>query len=102
MHEYQLEEMVETLIEAKLLDADFHTPAVEALRGYWSDKIADSWAIDDVLDLAKEHGHTLTDDEARQVLQITQSRKDASIGINWDVILTHLEGFVADRIRGGA
>lgn len=40
------------------------------------------WDIEDVL----QQDDSLTDDEARDVLQRMESNHDATVGINWDVI----------------
>ena len=46
------------------------------------DWIADWWHIDDV----KDQRDDLSDDQAREVLRHIKRHKDATIGINWDVI----------------
>jgi len=40
------------------------------------------WHIDDI----KEVDNTLTNDQARKVLQVLKKTHDASVGINWEVI----------------
>jgi hypothetical protein len=46
------------------------------------DEIAITWSYEDV----QSEDPTLTDDEARQVLQLMKDGHDATIGINWDTI----------------
>ena len=46
------------------------------------DEITISWHFTDV----QEVDGTLTDDEARQVLNVIKKRHDANIGINWETI----------------
>ena len=46
------------------------------------DEISINWHFTDV----QERDDTLTNDEARQVLQLMKNNHDATIGINWDVI----------------
>lgn len=46
------------------------------------DEINISWHFTDV----QEQDDTLTNDEARQILQLMKHNHDATIGINWDVI----------------
>jgi len=48
----------------------------------YKDTIHIEWHIDDVKKMAK-----LTDDQARKVLFTLKDNHDASIGINWDVIV---------------
>ena len=51
------------------------------------DTISITWHIDDVLEL----DDTLTKSQARQVLYLLKHNHDASVGINWDVILETIE-----------
>lgn len=51
-------------------------------RLFSDDWIADWWHIDDV----KDQREDLSDDQAREVLRHIKRHKDATIGINWDVI----------------
>lgn len=44
------------------------------------------WCEDDVLERAKERGIKLTREQARQVIDMVDSKQDCSIGINWDVL----------------
>lgn len=46
------------------------------------DTIAISWHIDDI----KELDSTLSDDEAREILEMAEDMHDATVGINWDVL----------------
>jgi len=46
------------------------------------DEISITWSYEDV----QSEDPTLTDDEARQVLQLMKDGHDATIGINWDTI----------------
>lgn len=48
------------------------------------DKIAISWHIDDVKGM--EGYEDLTDDEAREVLELTANNHDATIGVSWDTL----------------
>jgi hypothetical protein len=47
-----------------------------------SDEISISWHFTDV----QERDDSLTNDEARQVLQLIKDGHDANIGINWETI----------------
>lgn len=45
------------------------------------------WHKNDVIDRAKEiFNHSLTDDQAREILQLLKSKHDCNIGINWEII----------------
>lgn len=50
------------------------------------DTIEISWHIDDV----KSLDESLTDAEAREILNIAKHEHDATIGINWDVLQCHI------------
>ena len=45
------------------------------------------WCIEDVLQCAKDNHIKLTKKEASAVLEYLEHKHDATIGINWDVIL---------------
>lgn len=61
------------------------------------DFITVEWRVDDVRDRAGALGLELSLDEQRQVLQRIERGHDATIGICWDVIDTHIENFVRER-----
>jgi hypothetical protein len=52
------------------------------------DEISITWHIDDV----KSLDNKLTDDQAREVLQLVKNNHDATIGVNWDNIQFHIDG----------
>ena len=61
------------------------------------DVIAVYWCVDDVLTVAEEMNIELTIDEARDILQEVARRHDASIGIDWIVIESHIDMWVYER-----
>lgn len=69
----------------------------EALREYWTDRIAVSWCVSDVTERAEQMGREVTDDEARDVLSSLVSGFDANLGINWEVIDTHTDWVLEDK-----
>jgi len=54
-----------------------------------SDEISINWHFTDV----QEVDNSLTNDEARQVLQLIKKNHDATIGINWDIIRAWIDYF---------
>jgi len=54
-----------------------------------SDEISIHWHFTDV----QEVDDSLTNDEARQVLQLIKKNHDATIGINWDIIRAWIDYF---------
>jgi hypothetical protein len=57
------------------------------------DEISITWSYEDV----QEQDPTLTDDEARQVLQLIKHKHDANIGVNWEVIDAWIDYFKRER-----
>ncbi len=60
-------------------------------------RILVKWDIDDVMSQAKEDDVDITEEEAKEILATIKRRHDASIGINWEVISTHIGMFTHDR-----
>jgi hypothetical protein len=79
MRQHQIEAQAELLSERFGVEAQAVT---EVLNEYWSDQIADVWHIDDV----KEQNPSLTDDQAREVLDCVMDTHDANYGINWEIL----------------
>lgn len=63
-----------------------------ATRKHYSDtdRIILVWGIDDVIAKASDNGIELTDEEAWDILSHIESKHDASIGVNWDVIWEYI------------
>ena len=55
------------------------------------DEINISWHFTDI----QEVDDTLTNDEARQILQLITEKHDANIGVNWETIGAWIEYFKA-------
>jgi hypothetical protein len=53
------------------------------------DEISISWHFADI----QEVDNSLTNDEARQILQSIKNNHDANIGINWEVIESWIDCF---------
>ena len=58
-------------------------------RNQMPDEITISWHFTDV----QEVDNTLTNDEARKVLQLMKDGHDSNIGVNWDTIKAWIEYF---------
>lgn len=63
------------------------------------DVIMDIWCNDDVVAQATQGGITLTNDEARSVLESVNNNPDACTGINWDVLDCHIDNEVRGRVE---
>jgi len=62
-------------------------------RKQLSDEITISWHFTDI----QEVDDTLTNDEAREILQLIKNGHDANIGINWEVIDSYIDFFRANK-----
>ena len=56
-----------------------------------ADEISISWHFADI----QEVDDSLTNDEARQILQLIKNNHDATVGINWEVIEAWIDYFKA-------
>jgi hypothetical protein len=54
-----------------------------------SDEISINWHFTDILSV----DDSLTNDEARQVLQLIKEKHDANIGVNWETIEAWIDYF---------
>ena len=59
------------------------------LKTQLPDEISISWHFTDIQSV----DDSLTNDEARQVLQLIKKNHDATIGINWDIIRAWIDYF---------
>ena len=79
MRQHQIEAQAQLLSERLGVEAQ----AVAAvLEEYWKDQIAYVWGIWDVQDQRP----SLTDEQAREVLDRLMDTHDANYGINWEII----------------
>ena len=54
------------------------------------DKIEIVWTIEDIASIAFEMGLCLTLEEASRILMSVKKNHDASVGVNWTVLETHI------------
>ena len=87
-HVENMAKAVAVAIEAATGDPADKAVIEAALAGYWKNRTADFWSVEDVLSLAngKYHLSDMTVDDARDILNRIVDDFDATIGINWDVI----------------
>ncbi len=79
MRQHQIEDQATVLSERLGVEAQ----AVAAiLKEYWKDQIAYVWDIEDV----QAQRPSLTDEQAREVLDRLMDTHDANYGINWEII----------------
>jgi hypothetical protein len=61
----------------------------------------DLWMVDDVMGSSNDHG-AITRSQAEEVLHRMEHRKDASIGLNWDVLNYYLDQVMEEETKGGS
>lgn len=59
------------------------------------DSISITWHVDDIVSRAEDQFQQLTRAQAQRVLVNIGRDHDANIGINWEVIDTHIELYLA-------
>lgn len=64
----------------------------KVLNKYFSDKIADIWMVDDIIERGDYKGITINKKQAKRILDQVYLTSDASIGINWEVIDAMIDG----------
>ena len=78
---------------------EFSDKDIEKIINFDSSRqIAIIWDIDDVKSLDLE----LNDEECMEVLMRAESKHDANLGINWNVLEFHAQNVRADKIEKGA
>lgn len=58
----------------------------------------DIWQVADVIDRCKERGLKINEEQAEEVIEGMNSRKDATIGLNWDVMDAHIDFFELEEV----
>jgi hypothetical protein len=56
-----------------------------------------SWCVGDILQHAKDNNHEITAEDAANILEIVEDEHDPMVGINWEVIQTHMEDYLASK-----
>ena len=97
MYNHHIRAMADDVIKAGLVDESKKEELVAAMSIEWEDKIAPSWSVEDVIYRANEIGYTLTDEEAKQVLEEVDNRWDANVGICWDIFDIFIQDVVMER-----
>jgi hypothetical protein len=93
MYDYMLLEMaqvVSTSCGTRLDDT------MNALTGYWHDKIAHVWQVTDMLEAARRVGLPITRDDAADLLKNIFDHHDSSQGITWAVLEAELADYHLD------
>lgn len=67
--------------------------AMNALIGYWQDKIAHVWQVGDMLETARRAGKPITRTDAIELLKSVFDNHDSSLGITWQTLDVALEDY---------
>jgi len=81
-----------------LLDNAFVHNSTAVIDNYLESKgvLASYWSVDDVREIASEYyelEQEITDEQAMEILKITEKNHDSSVGINHDSIMTSFEQY---------
>src|SRR4051812_45752212 len=85
MYEHHITDMADALQSKGLVPSGKHQEVCECLQGYWADKIAITWCVEDIA----EECPGLDKGQASEVLQEVLMRHDSERGVTWDVIHNH-------------
>lgn len=59
--------------------------------------VYDLWTTDDIQGYGGDI--TLTEEDANKILKSINNDKDANVGINWDVVESHIDHFISCKRR---
>ena len=90
MYNHQLKDMVNLLLKKKVIKPEQENKALEILRKYWEDRIAITWATEDVIYRAKMLKKRVSKSHARGILHAMLRNHDCGLGITWDTIDANL------------
>jgi hypothetical protein len=93
MYDYMLYEMAKAVSEKCNARMD---DAMNALIGYWSDKIAHVWQVTDMLEAARNAGKPMTRKDALELLKDIFDRHDSCQGITWVLLDRAIAGYHLD------
>lgn len=88
MYNFHITDMAEAVATRLGLDGDGRQAAQDALAGYWGDKIAITWTIEDIRSCRKD----ISDDDAMEALQTVLHGHDATLGVTWDTLVAACGG----------
>lgn len=91
--------MVEVLNKAGLLAPTVVNAVADTLDGYWCDRIAVVWTVEDVHRQFNARGLAMTDDLAAYILGALLDDHDANHGINWSTIDSALPSADDEEVR---
>jgi hypothetical protein len=93
MYDYMLYEMADAVARKCNTRID---DAMNALIGYWQDKIAHVWQVEDMLEAARRAGKPILRADAVELLKVIFDNHDSDLGIAWKTLDKVLEDYRLD------
>ena len=93
MYEYMLLDMAQIISTRCGTRLD---ETMNALTGYWQDKIAHVWQVVDMREAARRVGQPITSEDAASLLKNIFDHHDSSQGITWAVLEAELADYRLD------
>jgi hypothetical protein len=90
MYDTHIQDMTNKITKALNLTENQAATVQKSIKEYWEDRIALTWTTEDVIETAKDMDITLTNNQAREILEETLRGHDADIGVNWEVLRTRI------------
>lgn len=87
---------MKVLIEVELKEGQQIPRPEDVARLTSPDWLADWWHIDDIKENASQD---ITDEEAREVLELASKYRDCNIGLNWDAFTVWTDSVIDERIE---
>jgi chromosomal replication initiation ATPase DnaA len=81
-----IEDDIEQFIDILLEDAKDNTISIV-------------WSIEDVTEQARKDGKEITEDQAREILQMMKDNHDCNFGITWETISAYIDILLEDAKR---
>jgi len=84
MYRHILQNQMQALKDAGLIQENQIDNALTVLEKYWENSIAIVWDIEDVFDRAEDLGKKVTEEQAQDILKDVFRKLDASQGVTWE------------------
>lgn len=98
MDKHHLSDMADALvaeIPSRLSKGELRRRIMAVLAGYWCDKMAIVWTVNDVI----ENRSQLTEEEGMDILEKVLDDHDCTCGVTWDTINSAAITLFGDRGR---
>lgn len=86
MEEHLIGYAIQALIDAGIVNPVLKEAAVKVVNRQFEDQVSFWWHIIDVQEHLEYDHPDLSDDDAREILQLCKDRHDCNYGMTWDSI----------------